>query len=240
MEISFRPSITRGVGKTIALKSWCEAIFSPWHCCCQQRRCEDQVPVTGHHVWTETSDNTVRTILVIEFLYGGRRRVNLGLNPPSGWGRSLWSLPLLPLWWTGDPSRVFPASYPMVAGIISSTPVTLDWISGRGWMDGWEFLLSSVYGQSLTGENVDCVRSRKPVQTCQYFRWSHRIIQLSTCWSYRVSTCDSHIITTDHHFHLPKCLLTQAAWMNGRATCVKLPRDDLTALCPLTNPIQPE
>lgn len=43
-------------------------------------------------------------------------------------------LSLLTLWWTGDLSRVYPAS---CAGIASSTPcpMTLNWISGRRWIN---------------------------------------------------------------------------------------------------------
>lgn len=64
--------------------------------------------------------------------------------------------------------------------------------------------------------------------------WSHNITQVST-YSYQVCTCASNAIIIHHLLKF----FTITAWMNWCVTCVKLPRDDLTVLCPLTNPIQP-
>jgi len=49
-------------------------------------------------------------------------------------GESVWCMVVrlvclsVALWWTGNLSRMYPASRPMTAGIGSSSPVTLNWI----------------------------------------------------------------------------------------------------------------
>lgn len=46
-------------------------------------------------------------------------------------------LSVLALWQAGNLSRMYPASYPMAAGIGSSCPMTLNWLSRRNKMDGY-------------------------------------------------------------------------------------------------------